>query len=637
MRRYFSHVWAVLCNLLLAMALYTCCRLIFFGVNRSLLEGVVLWDFVRNGWRFDLPAILYANFLYVILMLLPFRLRERKGYQAFTKGLFVAANFLLYAVDMADSVYFAYTNRRTTWTIFREFSGDSNVAGILLHDTLTHWYLLLAGAVMLWILIRCYRRPAPAGAPYRWPDYLVHTAFLAAAPVLMVFGMRGSFDFAMRPIGLQDANTYINRPVEAGLVLNTAFSLIRTADAKPFVVPDWFPDEASLCAEFTPEHPAPGSAFRPRNVVILVLESFSASYSALLTGAQGEEHPGYMPFLDSLMQESLVFRYSFANGRTSIESLPSIMCGIPSFIEPFTLTPYAQNEVSGLARELGRKGYATAFYHGARKESLAIAGFAHASGFGQLFSREDFADESQFDGTWGIWDHAFLPYFKKGIDALPEPFLATVFTVTSHHPFVIPPQFQAQFPEGRIPMHKCISYTDDCLRHFFADAAREPWYENTLFVITGDHTNATDLPEYTTSAGVFAIPILFYAPDGSLRGFRDGIAQQVDIKPTLLGLLDYDEPYFSFGCDLRETADEDTWAVNYLGGVYQYFQDGWLLQSDGAVPLALYRFGEDRLLKDNRLAAESETAARMQKRLSAIVQQHITRMVENRLVIGNNS
>ena len=186
-------------------------------------------------------------------------------------------------------------------------------------------------------------------------------------------------------------------------------------------------------------------------------------------------------------------------------------------------------------------------------------------------------------------------------------------------------------------MHKCISYTDDCLRHFFADAAREPWYEHTLFVITGDHTNATDLPEYTTSAGVFAIPILFYAPDGSLRGFRDGIAQQVDIKPTLLGLLDYDEPYFSFGCDLRETADEDTWAVNYLGGVYQYFQDGWLLQSDGAVPLALYRFGEDRLLKDNRLAAESETAARMQKRLSAIVQQHITRMVENRLVIGNNS
>lgn len=634
MKKALSHLWAVAWNIILAMLLYSCCRLVFFLVNRPLLEGADLLGIMRHGLLFDFSALMYGNALYIILMLIPFAFRKRKWYRTFTKGLFVLVNFFLYAIDMADSVYFAYTLRRTTCTVFREFAGDSNVPGIILHETLTHWYLLLAGLAMLVILIKCYRQPAEdETGPYGFGEFLLHLVTFVAAPVMIVFGMRGSFDFQMRPISLSDANLYIEKPVEAGLVLNTAFSLIRTADSKPFNVPEWFPSEEALEAEFTPVHPAPSAqGIKGKNVVVLVLESFSASYSAYLTGLQGEEHTGYMPFLDSLMKESLIFRHSIANGRTSIESLPSVMCGIPSFIEPFTLTPYAQNDVSGLAAELRSKGYHTAFYHGAKRESMAIAGFAHASGFEREYSREDFGDDTYYDGTWGIWDGPFLDYFEKGISGMQEPFLASVFTLTSHNPFVIPAD--APFPEGTIPIHKCIRYTDSCLKRFFDAASGEPWFRNTLFVITGDHTNASDLKEYNTAAGVFTIPIVFYTPDGSLRGLREGIAQQADIKPTVLSYLGYDEPYFSFGCDLLTTADEDTYAVNYHAGIYQFFRAGWLLQFDGEKPVALYRFADDRLLEKNLLDEELAVASAMEQRLKAIIQQYITRMTENRVSDG---
>jgi phosphoglycerol transferase MdoB-like AlkP superfamily enzyme len=448
----------------------------------------------------------------------------------------------------------------------------------------------------------------------------------------MVGGMRGGFGVTVRPIGINDANLYIEKPVEAGIVLNTAFSMYKTIDNAPLVEPDWFETTEELEEAFSPVHvPALGGEMQKKNVVILILESFSASYSAYLTELQGERRGDYMPFLDSLMKESLVFRYSFANGRLSIDAQPSVMCGIPAFVESFTLTPYANNDIRGLARELGEKGYSSAFYHGAQRQSLALAGFAHKSGFQQEFSRESYGNEDDFDGTWGIWDEPFLQYFEQGIGELQEPFLATVFTLSSHHPYAIPSEYESVFESGTIPIHRCVRYSDYAIRRFFESARKEPWFGNTLFVITGDHTNQTDAPEYRTLAGVFEIPILFYTPDGTLKGLRDGIAMQLDIKPTILSYLGYDEPWFSFGCDLLTTPDEETYAVHYQSGMYLYEQDGYQLQFDGEKSVGLYRFTEDRLLEENLLLAEPERVAAMERRIKAIIQQYARRMIHNEL------
>ena len=635
MRRHFSYLLAVVWNLFLAMAVSTVCRLVFFRLNQPLfpdIEPSRLFSLFRAGWRFDLSAVLFTNTPYLLLMLIPFRFREKKGYRLAAKGLYVVPNFLAYAIDLADAVYFPFTSRRTTCTVFQEFGGDDNLGKIFLQEAATHWYLVLLGLGILFLLIKAYREPAVSEKRYGWSGYLLHTALFVAALYPVVGGMRGGFGPTIRPIGINDANLYIEKPIESALVLNTAFSMYKTIDENRLKEVDWFQDEKELEAAFNPViRPQTTGPMNKKNVVILILESFSASYSGYLTEIQGERREGYMPFLDSLMQESLVFRHSFANGRLSIDALPSVMCGIPALIESFTLTPYSNNDVRGLARELGECGYSSAFYHGAQRNSLALAGFAHKAGFQQEFSRESYGNEADFDGTWGIWDEPFLQYFKDGIGNLPEPFLATVFTLSSHHPFAVPEQYEGVFEPGTMPIHRCIRYSDHAIRRFFEEARKQPWYENTLFVITGDHTSRTDAPEYLTLNGVFTIPILFYTPDGSLKGLREGIAMQLDIKPTVLSYLGYDKPSVSFGCDLLSTADEDTYAINYQNGTYLYYRQGYQLQFDGEQSIALYHFTEDRLLENNLLESDPVRAAEMEYRLKALIQQFNYRLIHNQL------
>ena len=127
MKRSFSYLLAVVWNLLLAMAVYTVCRLVFFRMNQPLfdVEPSRLFSLFRAGWRFDLSAVLFTNTPYLLLMLIPFRFREKKGYRLTAKGLYVVPNFLVYAIDLADGVYFPFTNRRTTCTVFQEFGGDT--------------------------------------------------------------------------------------------------------------------------------------------------------------------------------------------------------------------------------------------------------------------------------------------------------------------------------------------------------------------------------------------------------------------------------------------------------------------------------------------------------------------------------
>ena len=211
--------------------------------------------------------------------------------------------------------------------------------------------------------------------------------------------------------------------------------------------------------------------------------------------------------------------------------------------------------------------------------------------------------------------------------------MATVFTASSHHPFKVPKNLENQFPdEGTQPIHKCVRYTDMALRHFFEEAAKQTWFNNTIFVFTADHTNQTTHDVYKTDLGLYSIPIAFYTPDGSLQpAVRDDVVmQQANVMPTLMGLLGYDKPYLAFGCDVLNTPPEQTWAFNYNNGIFQLLQGEWMLQFDGEKTKALYRFKQDPMLRNN-LAGKVPEQAQMERMLKAIIQQYMTRMTENRL------
>lgn len=642
----------MLCNLVIAYILYFLARIIYLLVNYSYFEQGLsfshLTEMLGGGLVFDTSAILVTNIPYIVLMLLPWHKKENNTYQLVCKWVFIVINGLALAINLCDSVYFRYTMRRTTTTVFSEFSNEGNLGSIFLTETLHHWYLFIAFALLIWGVWKLYVKTGLEWKRLRpWPYALTVFLSLAAFAPFVVAGIRGGFTTAVRPITISNANQYVNRPIEAALVLNTPFSLYRTIGKAVFVVPDYYQNEQELAAIYSPEHNlsdsrlSRDSIFSRKNVVILIVESFGREYiGALNKTLENGQYKGYTPCVDSLIAKSVTFSHTYCNGRKSIDGMPSILSSIPMFVEPFFLTPASMNHVSGIASILAAEGYQTAFFHGAQRGSMGFQAFSRATGFQDYYGREDydadtrFGGDEDFDGMWAIWDEPFLQYYATKMSEMKEPFMTAVFTASSHHPYVIPEKYKTQYPEEGIVIHKCIRYTDMAIGKFFEKASREPWFNNTIFVITSDHTNLSDHAFYETDLGGFCSPIIIYEPGNTERlpEIQDKIAQQIDILPTVMGMLHYQKPYFGFGIDVLNTPAEDTWAVNYLNGIYQYVKQGYVLQFDGTQTKAVYALS-DSLMKQN-LIGKVPQQPQMERELKAIIQQYMTRMTQDKLSVN---
>lgn len=679
MRKYLrllSPLVAVLFNIVLAYISYFIARMVFLAENYgSFSEGLTfphLMEMFCGGMMFDTTAILYTNALYVVMMLFPFHKKENNTYHNVCRGVFVAVNGLAFAINMCDAVYFQYTFRRTTTTVFNEFGNENNIASIMGREVVSHWYLFLVTVAVAYGLFRFYKKPyskskkkiknghgagissenltstaaiSAAHSKTETPVNAVHYALamvlsLVAFAPFCVAGMRGGWTRDTRPITISNANNFCNRSTETALVLNTPFALIRTIGKNKFSVPEYYSDRTEMANIFNPvRKPVPSRPFRKKNVVVIIIESFGREYiGAYNNGLDGRKYKGYTTFLDSLIHHSLTFRYSYCNGRKSIDGMPSILSSIPMFVSPFFVSPYSVNNVSGLADCLGGKGYETAFFHGAERGSMGFMAFARATKFKNYYGREDYnADkrtggDADFDGWWGISDEPFLQYMCTKLSETRQPFMTSVFTLSSHHPFRVPDKYKELFKEEEMPIHKSIRYTDNALRRFFDEARRQPWFGNTIFAITSDHTNMSNHAEYKTDLGGFCSPVIFYDPSGEIKPeMRDAVAQQIDIMPTILSYLGYDEPYFAFGIDLLQTPAEETWAVNYLNGVYQYVKYGYVIQFDGTRTTAVYSL-EDRMMKNNIAGRIGKRQDSMERELKAIIQQYMERMTGNRLL-----
>ncbi len=639
---------AFVCNVLIAYVVYMFCRVAYVLENWDIFsagwERLNLCDVLAGGLRFDTAAIAYTLMPYAALMLLPLPLvwRLRPTYQLVCKWLFVVANALAVVLNLCDAVYSQYTGRRTTSSFFSEFQNDGNLMQILGVELLHHWYLVLLGVAIIALVWVVYRRPHVAvpdavHGKKIWREIVFDVLVFGIAVTLTIGGMRGGFSKAIRPIANSNANQYVNSPQEAAIVLNTPFSIIRTIGKTAFADPHYF-DAEELDAIYTPLHPpvADGPMLK-RNVVVIIVESLAEEYIGYYNP------PSHTPFLDSLIARSLTFSHSYANGRKSIDGMPSILSSIPMFIEPFFVTNYSLNRVSGLAGELSHEGYTTAFFHGAENGSMGFQAFARATGFQRYYGRTEydadtrFGGERDFDGTWAIWDEPFLQFYATTMSDMQQPFMTAVFTASSHHPFVVPEAYRDSLHLEGHPMHTCIRYVDMALRRFFATAQQQPWYDSTIFVITADHTNISEHDLYLTDIGRYRVPVIFFDPSGTLPvGTLQGTAQQIDIMPTILGALRYNRPYIAYGKDLLHPSKGDDWAVNYNNGIYQYVEGDYLLQHDGTTIKAFYNLATDPLMQHN-LKAQPEVQQRlseMERRLKAIIQSYMQRMIADDLVIG---
>ena len=630
----FMLVW----RLMMVFILFSVQRILFYLFDIKYFPQMPrghLGELMISGLQFDLSAVLYVNSLYILMMLLPIQLKYDNQYKKIARILFLVTNSIALAANLIDVVYFRYILRRIDFSFFAEFKNESQIWKIVLVGLAQYWYLVLIFVGMLLFLRLVYfdhKRSSLVRSNALF--YLLSTVTMALFAGLTVAGMRGGFTGTTRPITISNAIEKVQKPIESAIVLNTPFSIIRTIHAKTFEEVKFF-DEKEAERIYTPIHEGyPAGSFKPMNVVVLILESFTKEVVGALNPELEEGHyKGYTPFLDSLIHQSYTWKYSFANGVKSIDAIPSVIAGVPSLVQPFVLSRYSLNEMEGLASTLKKKGYDAGFFHGAPNGSMGFDAITNMLSIKRYFGQNEYGRKEDSDGYWGIPDELFLNYCAKNFSQLKEPFIASVFTLSSHHPYILPGKYENKFNGGPNPLYKCIEYSDYSLREFFKEASRQPWYKNTLFILTADHSlPSNDHKQYITSTGLFSIPIIFHQPNSNLVGIDSTLMQQIDIFPTVMGYLKYDAPYFAFGSD-RFQSKEDPFVANYINGYYQFMEGDYLLHSDGKHLLAAYLYKEDPQYQHNLIEKQDTLMLKHFQRFKAFLQQYNNRMVENRLTI----
>jgi phosphoglycerol transferase MdoB-like AlkP superfamily enzyme len=607
--------------------MYEICRLIFMLFNWSYfgsMPGNEVASAFFYGLLFDISAIAYINLLFIVLHLIPVKLRDRSSYQLFLTILYFITNSAALLANTVDTEYFKFSGKRTGFEFFKIKSETITMFTAYFKDFWYYfviWVLMIVGLYFFYRLTR-KRKQIILGAR----NISIQTIYGLIVLIIIIIAGRGGF--YLKPIRPFDAARFAE-PELMSLITNTPHTMIKTIGDDRLPDYDFLPEQ-ELKMLYNPLHISSrhGENMKRVNVMIIILESIGREYIGYYHGGKG-----YTPFLDSLLGQSLVFKNSFANGKRSIDALPAILSSIPSWMGiPYVNTSYQSNNISSLGKMLAKEGYYTAFFHGGRNGTMAFDSYINVSSFGKYYGMNEYPRKDDFDGGWGIADEPFEQFMIEEINRNNKPFCVALFTLSSHHPYHIPDKHKSKFKDGSLPIHKAVRYSDYALKQFFETASRMPWYNNTLFVITADHTAESITSYYQTMIGKYAVPVVFYKPGQKLVADTNRVVQQIDIMPSILDYLNYPNKYFAFGNSVFDTTSPG-WAVQFNDNLWQIlkYPDFFVFNANNAI--GFYNFENDKFLKQNLIhKVKPESYLTIENELKAIIQSYSRALNRNEMI-----
>ena len=622
----FHKILTLLKRLSFVLLLFVIMRNLMYVFNIGLFRNIDLSELLLlnfYGLRFDIMAVLATNAILIILYLLPFNFTYTKSYNKLINFVFIGINTLNISSNLSDIIYYRFTLKRTTFEFIKMFEEDSGMFNIVSGFIFDFWYITIIGLAMIYILFLFTKRTnLNTEKPSKFYTFDYKRVILSFAVLaLSVLGVRGGFQ--LRPISIIDANKYTSSQ-NLALVLNTSFTIIKTYDKQQVSIKHYIPYE-KLADIINVEHaPTDTTSLRPMNVVIIIMESMSKEHSAYFN--KDLSGSGFTPFVDSLIEHSLVCTQAFANGRKSIEGIPAILASFPTlFNDAFISSNYSANRINSLASLLGEVGYNSSFFHGGNNGTMGFSNFMASIGFDNYYGRNEYNNDEDFDGKWGIFDHKFFTFFEQELTKKPEPFFASIFSLSAHHPYTIPDEFAGKFPQGKGDIQQSMAYSDYALQQFFKLASKQKWFDNTLFVITADHTSEIADDNYNNEGGKYAIPILFYMPSDSLNGSFNYTCQQIDVLPSVLDYIHFPKTYYSLGNSIFSNSKHRE-SISYNNGIYQYIAGDELLQ---------FNTQNDSIILHKRLnpilKAKADTISNKKLRIMSLIQEFNFDLVNDRM------
>ena len=599
-------------RILLLLGLYTTSRIFFYYNNIDSFSSLSLFEFIE-GLRFDISALAYINIPLIILLFLPHNLRRNKHYHTLTNWLFYGVNIPFILLNNIDIEYFRFTQKRSTIDFLQLMQLGNDAKYIIPQYMKDYWLITLFSIVQIYLLLKIKKIP----------QYRFSLNVKSISKQLLVLFFAGGIFIVSARGGLQLKPI---KPINAGelsgsqntsLILNTPFCILHSLDEKELKAYRYYSKE-ELATQYSPIIKATHTAFQKHNIVILIMESYSKEFVGFYN--KGESHT---PFLDSLMRHSMVFTNAYANGLKSIEALPAITASIPTLMDnPFITSDHAQNSFKSLASILNKEGYNTSFYHGGSRGTMGFYSYSRKAGFTDYYGMEEYNNNADFDGSWGVFDGPFMQYFANHLKEKQQPFFTTFFSLSSHPPYVLPEGYKSN--TATLGILETIGYSDYAMHQFFNSIKEEDWFKNTIFIITADHTSGVRYnKKYKNKLGRYAIPMVIFKGDNSLQGVNKNVVQQIDIMPTLLEMIQYNKAYFAFG---KSMLGQQQWAINKLQNHYYFITPNGIIKN---------KEEEYSTFSDWGLSKDTITNKQDMALLKAIKQDYNWRMINNKICYEN--
>lgn len=552
--------------------------LVFFGVFRMVLFLCTDYEFPENiSQDWGLQAIAFVKGLWfdnviscyiLIVPLVIFWIASLFGYTAkwlyrFTSGWFIGFYSLAFIICAANIPYFAYFFKVINSSIYNWFGYAGTTAGMIFGET-SYYFPIGLGLVSLlvwslsvhWWSKRMYKLSCSHPASPQKQHFLITLVAGAALVGLCLFGIRGRMGY--NPIKVSQAY-YCDDPFLNQLGVNPVFNLLTSTldDARKENRQLQLMDGQTAIKEVQKllgrngiENISPiarkvltDSAATHPNIVFVFMESMSAK----LMKAYGQAKT-LTPYLDSLYHESLVFDQIYSAGIHTNHGMYSTLYSFPTIMKRNAMKGSVIPVYSGLPTVLKENGYRNLFFMTHESQYDNMNAFFRTNGFDEIYAEENYPKE-KIANHFGIQDDYLYEYALPILNERAQsgqPFFSVLLSISNHPPYVIPSYFH---PESKKMEDQIVEYADWSIRKLMTEAQKQPWFDHTLFVFMGDHGKLVGTPENEMPESYNHVPLMIYGK--SIKpAHHTGYGGQVDVAPTLLGLLGISYTQNNFGIDL---------------------------------------------------------------------------------------
>ncbi|NUM30788.1 MAG: sulfatase-like hydrolase/transferase [Bacteroidetes bacterium] len=601
-------VW--LKRIFLAIVILFAARFFFWIYNYEAFIFSNIYEFANTffwGSFFDLISLFYFFIPFTLFSFLPLKLFYSIYYQKFLKTYFVIILGFLFSITIIDAAYFPFSKNRLGFEAFKMAASEE--ISLIKYIT-SYWYFLPLIALIFYISAKFFTFIKNAEATKWYINLIVNIIVLC----LFAIAIRGGF--RLKPLRSIDTAIFVS-PQYAQLAQSTGFHLIESFSSETLEMCNYF-SPAELDNIMKNDYIDFSKNENPRkNILIIILESFGQEY----TFPKKNSAISYSPFLNELALKSEFYSNAYSNGTRSVDAIPAILEGVPKLTKTdFMYSNYISNKTPGFAFYLNEKGYDCRFYHGGINGTLGFEAFLASRGWKYFGKNQYTGNKNDYDGNWGIYDGPYLKYLKNQISEIVKPFVTVVFTLSSHHPYKLPPDYKDSFKTIKKPIHKTIRYVDNCLRDFFKSIENEKWYKNTVFVITADHSAENFTKLYNSNNGKYAVPMLVYNPDKLERDTVNKVIQHIDILPLALKKAGFEGKIFSIGNFYKYKMPK--MSFHNEDGIYTAFTDSVFMTFDGK------NFKFNNIYNNNIPPIKKQKE--LEHNLKAVIQNYNYRMIKNK-------